>query len=63
MTATGSCLAMLTSSKTPLQPMGEVSTHKGILKHGIVCALSSILTYFTRGSSGIPLLSTVQKTW
>lgn len=31
MTVTGSFVGMLTSSTTPLQPMEEVSTHKGIL--------------------------------
>lgn len=61
-TVTGSCLGMVTSSTTPLQPVEEVSTHKGILKHGKFCALSSVLTDFARGSSGKPLLSTVQKT-
>lgn len=58
----GSCLGLVTSSATPLQPVEEVSTHKGILKHGKFCALSSVLTYFARGSSGKPLLSTAQKT-
>lgn len=61
-TVAGSCLGMVTSSRTPLQPVEEVSTHKGILKHGKFCALSSILTYFARGSSGKPLLSTAQRT-
>lgn len=56
--ATGSCLGMVTSSATPLQPVEEISTQKGILKHGKFCALSSILTYFARGSFGKPLLST-----
>lgn len=40
------------SSATPLWPMEEVSTHKGILKHGKFCALSSILI-----SQEVPLAS------
>lgn len=61
MMVNGSCLGMVTSSTTPLQLKEEVSTHKGILKHGKFCAYSSILTYFARGFPGKPLLSTTQK--
>lgn len=57
----GSCLGMVTSSTTPLQPKEEVSTHKGILKHGKFDAYGSVLTYFARGFPGKPLLSTTQK--
>lgn len=60
-TVTGSCVGMVTSSTAPLQPVEEVSTHQGILKHGKFRAYSSILTYFTRGFPGKPLLSTTQK--